>query len=527
MDDVSVEYLGSFDIVLNCDVEGANVLFTMDNLILANTTTNATQTVVSYKLNKNNNVGNYTIKATLTKAGYKTEIVTANLEITKANFTVDVADVTAKAGSKVPITATVITAVNDTVEGVEVKFYRNAQYIGSNKTDANGVAAIISSIPTGLNDGNYTILAVISESDNYVQNSGDGVLTVSKDAKEFTQIEAKDVVMYVKDGTRFIGTLKDMNGNPIADVNVTTTINGVTRQRLTNSTGQFSFALGLNSGEYPVELVFEGNDKYEASALNATVTIKSAIKGNDIVMMYRNGTRYYAAVIVDGKPVKGETVRFNINGVFYERTTNEIGTVSLAINLNPGNYTITAERVKTGEMTSNEIIINPLIVENHDIEMYYKNGTGYTVKIIKQDGTVAKAGEVVTFNINGVFYNRTTNDEGIARLNLNLEPGQYIITAIYKELMASNNITIKPVLNASDLTKSYSEKKAFEVSLVDGQGKALPNTNVTFNINGVFYTRTTGEDGIARLNINLMAGEYIITSSYNGANIANHVTVTP
>ena len=527
MEDATAEYLGSFDIVLNCDVEGAEVLFTLDNLIIANTTTNGTQTVVSYKLNKNTNVGNYTLKATLSKAGYKTEVVTANLEITKANFTVNVDDVTAKAGSKVPLVATVITAANDTLAGIEVKFYRNAQYVGSNKTDDNGIATFLSTIPAGLNDGNYTILAVISESDNYVQNSGDGVLTVSKDAKEFTQIEASDVVMYVKDGTRFVGTLKDLNGNPIAGVNVTTTINGVTRQRLTNSSGQFSFALGLNSGEYPVELVFEGNDKYEACSANAKVTIKSAVQGNDIVMMYKDGTRYYAAVLVDGKPVSDETLRFNINGVFYERTTNAAGTASLAINLNPGNYTITAERVKTGEMASNQIVINPLIVENHDIEMYYKNGTGYTVKIIKQDGTVAKAGEVVTFNINGVFYNRTTNDEGIARLNLNLEPGQYIITAEYKGLMASNNITIKPVLNATDLTKSYSEKKAFEVSLVDGQGKALPNTNVTFNINGVFYTRTTDDSGIARLNINLMAGEYIITSSYNGANIANKVTVTP
>ena len=527
MEDATAEYLGSFDIVLNCDVEGAEVLFTLDNLIIANTTTNGTQTVVSYKLNKNTNVGNYTLKATLSKAGYKTEVVTANLEITKANFTVNVDDVTAKAGSKVPLVATVITAANDTLAGIEVKFYRNAQYVGSNKTDDNGIATFLSTIPAGLNDGNYTILAVISESDNYVQNSGDGVLTVSKDAKEFTQIEASDVVMYVKDGTRFVGTLKDMNGNPIANVNVTTTINGVTRQRLTNSSGQFSFALGLNSGEYPVELVFEGNDKYEACSANAKVTIKSAVQGNDIVMMYKDGTRYYAAVLVDGKPVSDETLRFNINGVFYERTTNAAGTASLAINLNPGNYTITAERVKTGEMASNQIVINPLIVENHDIEMYYKNGTGYTVKIIKQDGTVAKAGEVVRFNINGVFYNRTTNDEGIARLNLNLEPGKYIITAEYKGLMASNNITIKPVLNATDLTKSYSEKKAFEVSLVDGQGKALPNTNVTFNINGVFYTRTTDDSGIARLNINLMAGEYIITSSYNGANIANKVTVTP
>ena len=37
---------------------------------------------------------------------------------------------------------------------------------------------------------------------------------------------------------------------------------------------------------------------------------------------------------------------------------------------------------------------------------------------------------------------------------------------------------------------------------------------------------TTDDTGIARLNINLMAGEYIITSMYeNGAAISNKVTI--
>ena len=48
---------------------------------------------------------------------------------------------------------------------------------------------------------------------------------------------------------------------------------------------------------------------------------------------------------------------------------------------------------------------------------------------------------------------------------------------------------------------------------------------ITFNINGVFYTRTTNNQGITKLNINLQAGKYIITSSYNGLNVANTVTV--
>jgi hypothetical protein len=61
--------------------------------------------------------------------------------------------------------------------------------------------------------------------------------------------------------------------------------------------------------------------------------------------------------------------------------------------------------------------------------------------------------------------------------------------------------------------------------LLDGQGKPYAGQAVTFNINGVFYNRTTGSDGIAKLNIRLMPGEYIITSEYNGAKISNTIKI--
>jgi hypothetical protein len=82
------------------------------------------------------------------------------------------------------------------------------------------------------------------------------------------------------------------------------------------------------------------------------------------------------------------------------------------------------------------------------------------------------------------------------------------------------------VLYATDLTKTYSEKKAFNVSVVDGHGNPLKDAKVSLNINGVIYNKVSDENGTASLNINLLPGKYIITSSYNGANIANTVTVT-
>ena len=72
----------------------------------------------------------------------------------------------------------------------------------------------------------------------------------------------------------------------------------------------------------------------------------------------------------------------------------------------------------------------------------------------------------------------------------------------------------------------YRDGTKFVATLVDGQGKAYASQTIQFNINGVFYNRVTDSSGQAKLNINLQAGQYIITSSYNGANIANTVTVS-
>ena len=71
----------------------------------------------------------------------------------------------------------------------------------------------------------------------------------------------------------------------------------------------------------------------------------------------------------------------------------------------------------------------------------------------------------------------------------------------------------------------YMDGSQFKAKLVDGNGNPYPKQTVTFNINGVFYNRLTDSDGVAKLNIRLMAGQYIITSSYNGCNIANKITI--
>ena len=228
----------------------------------------------------------------------------------------------------------------------------------------------------------------------------------------------------------------------------------------------------------------------------------------------------------EGNPLANTKVTFEINGGTYTRTTNANGQATFAVNLVPGTYTIKTTNPVTNESATNTITVLPRFTEDSDLVKYFRNDSQYVLKVLDDDGNPAKAGEIVTYNINGVFYNRTTNATGHVKLNINLPPDTYIITAEYKGCKVAHTVKVLPTLTGSDITKKYGQAGAYEAKLVDGQGKAYANQKIEFNINGVMYQRTTNADGVAKLNINLQAGKYIITASYGQARISNTVTVT-
>ena len=187
--------------------------------------------------------------------------------------------------------------------------------------------------------------------------------------------------------------------------------------------------------------------------------------------------------------LKNTSVSFNINGITYTRTTNEYGSAKLNINLMAGEYISTAYNSVTGEMRSNNITVLSRFSENADLVKYYRNDSQYIIRVIGEDGNPVGAGEDVTFNINGVFYTRSTDESGYAKLNINLGPGDYIITAEYKTCMVSNNITVKSVLSASDLNMTYGDESKFTAHLLDGEGNPYQGQTIDFNINGAFYSK--------------------------------------
>ncbi len=330
-------------------------------------------------------------------------------------------------------------------------------------------------------------------------------------AIKFKFIWADDLVKFYGNSKRFEARAFT-NNNPNY---VIFSINGQEYQRPIED-NHASIAINLSPGIYNVTSY---NPQFNDSVRN-TITVLSTVESNDLVKYYKNASRFEVRLLdSNGNHLNAsQNVTFNINGVLYTRTTNSEGIAGLNINLNPGQYIITTNNPSTGEYASNKITILSCI-ESNDLVKYYKNDSQFLVKVLnKTEGNV-------TFNINGVFYTKQINKTGYAKLNINLNPGNYIITTVCGDYVNSNRITVLSKLYANDLDMFERDGSKFLVKLLDDNGNRLDGKTVTFNINGVFYNRTTDDNGIARLNINLDAGNYVITSIYDGLAISNNIKI--
>ena len=373
-----------------------------------------------------------------------------------------------------------------------------------------------------LSVGVHNITTVYAGDERYNPITKQGSITILPNNVNLT---ADNIVMVYHDGTRLVATLTDTFGNPIANATLFFKLNGMIYDRITDKNGSASMALNLDSGKYTAVITYFGNASYNEAVVNVNITIAQSIIGQDMVKMYQNDTSFYATFFDNhAKPLANTNVTFNINGVFYTRGTDANGTAKLNINLRPGNYTLTAYNPVTGEEQGFNVLIKSLIVAS-DLTKYYNNESKFQAKVYNKDGSLATNKSVI-FNINGVLYARQSDENGTVSLAINLIPDDYVITTIYDGLEVSNNVKILPTLITENLAMSYHDESAFNATTLDGEGNPLANQTVLFNVNGVFYNRTTGNDGVASLTINLNKGNYIITSIWDDYHVGNKITIS-
>ena len=376
--------------------------------------------------------------------------------------------------------------------------------------------------------GDYNVDVTYLGDNKYLSSTNAANFTVSKVSDYNMTVDIADIVKG-ENATITVTIPEDGTGSVIVTINGTnykgTVIKGIAKVIIPD----------LDEGTYKVVTFYTGDNKYDSMIVNGTITVNkntiTTLTMNNLVKYFGSSQRLVAKLAdALGNPIANATVYFTINGKVHARITDENGTASIAIRLLPGEYKASALFNGTKDhdkATANATVTVKSTIFGNDTTLYFRNGTQYMAKFLDSDGK-ALANTDVKFNINGVFYTRVTDENGIARLNIRLDPASYIITA-YNPVTGeqkANNITVLPRIIAKDLSMKYLDGSTFNAALVDGQGKAISGVNITFNINGVFYHRTTDVNGVASLNIRLISGVYIITSMYDECWASNKITIS-
>ena len=366
---------------------------------------------------------------------------------------------------------------------------------GSNSLDSG---TLINDIFEFINTANDDRNVVVSFTDNTKLN-----ITLYNQHKVDTNIDLSQKTAKIGDIVEINVNIKDNKTGLAVDFGIVEIyLNNklISSNNVTGLAISKSITVDESKSFYNISVIYKGNNKYADSSNSAILRISSipletVIISKDLTKYYKNGSQF-DVVLKDvlGNVLVGKIVKITINGVTYNKITNDKGEARLSINLFPGVYNIT--------------------VLFEDDDNYVKSLN--TNKIV-----------VLSKIITSVFYTKTTDKNGVASLGIALRPGNYTITTMYDGLDIGNRVSVLPTLVTKDLNMKHLDGSNFTALTLDGQGKPLANQNVSFNVNGVFYHKVTNKDGIASLGIRLMSGEYIITSYWNDFQTGNTIKISP
>lgn len=227
------------------------------------------------------------------------------------------------------------------------------------------------------------------------------------------------------------------DGEPVTEGNVTIHYNGVNYNRAINSEGYASVGVNLLPGDYPVVTVYEDAVAFNTIIVSPNYLVESE---TDWIIDYPDD---FTFTMIDNKthtPFTDEPITVNLNGVLYEEVTDNEGKVNINLNAPVGEYILTFDH--DDEVQSKSLVIRDKYnMETYDLTKQYGDPQPFIVHLTEHDGTPL-TGKTITFHLNGTEYNRTTDNEGYAKLKINLPQGRYTITSTYETVVKTNTITI-------------------------------------------------------------------------------------
>lgn len=380
-------------------------------------------------------------------------------------------------------------------------------------TDSEGVA----SVDLNFNPGKYDVYACF-EGDEYYQSSN-----LTSKVEILPTIKANDVSKYYKGSEQYIAQFFDSKGNALSNAQVKITVNGKSYTKKTDKNGFVKISVNLKPGTYKIV----STDPITGYKITNTFKILSTIKASDIKLVEGEGKKFSATFYKsNGKPLANQYVKFKVKGKVYKVKTNSKGKALFALNkFKRGTYKIICYN-KDGLTKTSTIKVykrkasTKLSTSSYT---YFLNETKtLKIKFTTSLGDSSCSGKVIKIKVNGKTYSKKTNSEGMINFNLPLQKkGLYTVeynyqgNKFFKASKSKNLLTIIPSSNTALKVKStkhfgYGAGTLFKLSYTAG-GVPLAKKTVTLTINGKEYTRTTDNNGIASIPINLEIGNYTVS----------------
>ena len=316
----------------------------------------------------------------------------------------------------------------------------------------------------------------------------------------------------------------------------------------TSGSSAVKFNYFLPVGTYNVTATFLSNRNYNEAENTTNVTV---VYNSDVVFVANITTPKKAGdkTIVDILALdKYGNILPNIDVTVVldddkevNLTLNENASAQIAFdNLVNGDYQLLISTNATGNLTNQTIDFN-VVLPKVDVDMAIKDSTVVTVNT-KVDGKIGKyftvtlkdslgnilKNKTVQLSINNKKYSLVTNDNGIAKIKLNIAKANVYTCAVaflgndaYNGAFDIAKVTvIKQKAKLTVAKKTYKAKaktKKLTATLKSAKGKAIKGKKITFKVKGKTYTAKTNKKGVATVKVKITKkGKITFTAKFAG-----------
>lgn len=383
-------------------------------------------------------------------------------------------------------------------------------------TDSNGIAIV----NLNLNPGKYTANVYFAGDDSYDASNYTATIVV------LSTIKSADVVKYYKGSAQYIATFFDSNGKVLANRNVDINVNGKSYTKKTNNNGVASLEINFKPGTYKVV----STDPITGYKLTKTFTILSTISGNNINKVAGDGKKFTAKFFKsNGNVLAHKKVKIKLKGKVYKVKTNAKGQATLSLKkLKKGTYKVICYNID-GLSNSYKIRVLKIATTKLTTQSYTflpNDNKEVKVSLYNSLGGTSNSGKTIKIKIKGKTYSSKTDSNGNLYFKLlDLKKGVYSVDYSFKgnkfikSSKSTNDITILDTEKTKLTVKGtilfgHGAKTPLKVALTAG-GVPLAKKTVQFTIGNDVYKRTTDNNGIASLPINLNIGTYTVNFKFN------------